>query len=411
MIGTGRKEHVAVAHSGMPDHLSQPADAADGTDVKEEHTAGGITLLRLPRIRKNRPGTAAGIDHEQLGRLESTGGAVRVTVIDYRADNVLVRTVDDIHAFVAAHRPDWSSVCWINVDGLTDMKVVRTLAEKYELHPLAVEDLLHVPQRPKVETFGEGPSGLPGTHPARLFVVARMLQLKDEHLSREQISFFVGHRTLLTFQESPGDVWDPIRRRLQQPGSQLRRGDASFLLYALIDAIVDHCFPILEFFGERLEELEEQVLLGAAEEVLPEIHRLRRELLLFRREAWPMRDVIRTLQREPHECMGEITRTYLRDVHDHIVQIIDLCDTYREFAAGLAETYMSSLSVRMNEVIKVLTIITTIFIPITFLAGVYGMNFRHMPEEEWVWAYPAFWVVCLSLAGGMMIYFKRKGWL
>lgn len=367
--------------------------------------------LRLPRIRKNRPGTAAGIDHEQLDRLPSTPGAVRVTVIDYRADNVLVRTIDDIDEFVAGHRPEWSGVCWINVDGLTDLRCISTLAEKYELHPLAVEDLLHVPQRPKVDTFGEGPSGLPGSHPARLFVVARMLQLANDRLTSEQISFFVGHRTLLTFQETPGDVWDPIRRRLQNPSSQLRRADASFLLYSLLDAIVDHCFPILEFYGERLEEIEDRVLLGTGQEVLSDIHRLRRELLLFRREVWPMRDVVRTLQRESHECMGETTRTYLRDVHDHIVQILDLCDTYREFAAGLAETYMSSLSIRMNEVIKVLTIITTIFIPITFLAGVYGMNFTHMPEEDWVWAYPAFWTVCLVLTGGMLVWFKRRGWL
>ena len=151
-------------------------------------------------------------------------------MIDYRADNVLVRTIDDIDGFVASHRPDWSAVCWINVDGLTDMKSISALAAKYELHPLAVEDLLHVSQRPKVDAFGEGPAGLRGTNPARLFVIARMLQLREGHLSSEQVSFFVGHRTLLTFQEKPGDVWDPIRRRLQQPGSQLRRGDASFLL-------------------------------------------------------------------------------------------------------------------------------------------------------------------------------------
>jgi magnesium transporter len=238
-----------------------------------------------------------------------------------------------------------------------------------------------------------------------------MLQLVEGHLSSEQIAFFVGHKTLLTFQERPGDVWDPIRRRLKQPGSQLRRHDASFLLYALLDAIVDHCFPILESYGDRLESAEEQVLTGAGPREIPQIHRLRRELLLFRREVWPMRDVIRTLQREPHECMGETTRTYLRDVYDHSMQIIDLCDTYRELAAGLAETYTSSLSIRMNEVMKLLTIITTIFIPITFLAGVYGMNFRHMPEEDWVWAYPLFWVVCLTVTGGMLMWFRRKGWL
>jgi magnesium transporter len=368
--------------------------------------------LRLPKIRKDLPGTAAGIDRDQLAALRSsTPGEVRVTVIDYRADNVLLQTVDNIDDFVTHHRPGWSAVRWINVDGLTDTKIVKALAEKYELHPLAVEDLLHVPQRPKVDTYGEGPSGLPGTHPARLFVVARMLQLVQGHLSSEQIAFFVGHKTLLTFQERPGDVWDPIRRRLNQPGSQLRRHDASFLLYALLDAIVDHGFPILESYGDRLEAAEEQVLSGAAQQVIPQIHRLRRELLLFRREVWPMRDVIRTLQREPHECMGETTRTYLRDVYDHSIQIIDLCDTYRELAAGLAETYTSSLSIRMNEVMKLLTIITTIFIPITFLAGVYGMNFRHMPEDDWVWAYPVFWLVCLLVAGGMLLWFRRKQWL
>jgi magnesium transporter len=403
----------------MPDHLSEPAgvdravvrDADAAYGGRESTPAGAARGLRLPRIRKNRPGTEAGLDREELGTIESAPGDVRVTVIDYRADNVLVRTIDDVDAFVASHRPEWSSVCWINVDGLADTRIVRALAEKYELHPLAVEDLLHVPQRPKVDTFGEGPSGLPGTHPARLFVVARMLQLKNGHLASEQVSFFVGHRTLLTFQEAPGDVWDPIRRRLQKQGSLMRRSDASFLVYALLDAIIDHCFPILEFYGEQLEELEDRVLMGAGEEVIPRIHGLRRELLLFRREVWPMRDVIRTLQREPHECISETARTYFRDVHDHVVQILDLCDTYREFAAGLAETYMSSLSIRMNEVMKLLTIITTIFIPITFLAGVYGMNFHYMPEDDWVLAYPLFWVVCLVMAGGMIVYFKRKGWM
>jgi magnesium transporter len=366
--------------------------------------------LRVPRIRRDRPGTPAGLDREQLAALPSISGEVKVTVINYCPDQARTETVDDIERFVAGHRPEWSKVSWINVDGLTDLKSVKALAGKYELHPLAVEDLLTLPQRPKVDAYGEGPSGLPGTHPARLFVVARMLQLIDGQLASEQISFFVGHRTLLTFQERPGDVWDPIRKRLNNAGSHLRRHDASFLLYALLDAIVDHCFPILESYGDRLEKLEEEVLAGAGQDVMARIHRLRRELLLFRREVWPMLDVIRTLQREPHECLGETTRTYLRDVHDHILQIIDLGDTYREFAAGLAETYMSSLSIRMNEVIKVLTIITTIFIPITFLAGVYGMNFRYMPEENWPWAYPTFWTVCLLLAGGMLVLFKRKGW-
>jgi magnesium transporter len=238
-----------------------------------------------------------------------------------------------------------------------------------------------------------------------------MLQLTDGLLTSEQVSFFVGHTTLLTFQEKPGNAWEPILRRLVKAGSQLRRHDASFLLYAMLDAVVDHGFPILDTYGERLEAIEDEVLEGAGQDVMARIHRLRRELLLFRREVWPMHDVIRSLQREPHECMGEMTRTYLRDVHDHILQIVDLCDTYREFAGGLAETYMSSLSVRMNEVMKLLTMITTIFIPISFLAGVFGMNFRYMPERDLPMAYPAFWLVCVSVAGGMLVWFKRRGWL
>jgi len=383
-------------------------DPSEGADV----TAPERWKLRLPRIRKNRPGTAPGIDQEQFeAQTSPPAGEVSVTVTDYCPDRVETQAVADLEAFVAVHRPEWSAVRWINVAGLSDLPTIQALAEKYELHPLAVEDLLHVPQRPKVDTFGEGPAGPERSHPARLFVVARMLQLRDGHLASEQISFFVGHRTLLSFQERPGDVWEPIRKRLAKPGSQLRRQDASFLLYSLLDAIVDHGFPILETYGAALEELEDQVLTGAAQQVLPRIHRMRRELLLFRREVWPMQDVIRTLQREPHECMAEVTRTYLRDVHDHIVQIIDLCDTYREFAAGLAETNMSSLSIKMNEVMKLLTVITTIFIPITFLAGVYGMNFRHMPEVDRPLAYPAFWIVCLTVTGGMLVWFKRRGWL
>lgn len=367
--------------------------------------------IRLPRLRKGRPGAAAGIQHEELATLPSQPGGVKVTVVDYAADRVEAIVVEDIAAFTAKHRPEWSAVRWINVDGLTDMTILQALAEKYQLHPLALEDVLHIPQRPKVDTYGEGPSGAHVRHPARLFVVARMIQLVDSQLDLEQVSFFIGHKTLLTFQEKPGDVFDAIRRRLSAPRSQLLSSDASFLLYAMLDAIVDHCFPVLEHYGNRLEALEDEVLARPSEATIQQVHRLRRELLLLRREMWPMREVLHTLQRESHECLHDTTRMYLRDVYDHVIQIIELCETYRELANGLTETYMSSLSIRMNEVMKVLTIITTIFIPITFLAGVYGMNFHYFPELQWRWAYPAFWVICGSLGLGMLAWFKRKRWL
>ncbi len=194
-------------------------------------------------------------------------------------------------------------------------------------------------------------------------------------------------------------------------GRSCGTNDASFLAYSLIDAVVDEAFPILELFGDRLEELEDRVLQHPSQDTIQEIHRVKRELLLVRRAMWPMREVLQRMQRDPHECFSEITRTYIRDVYDHAIQIIDIVETYREMATGLTETYMTAMSNRMNEIMKVLTIIGTIFIPLTFLAGVYGMNFHHFPELEWPYAYPLFWVICLGTAGAMIAWFRRRGWL
>jgi magnesium transporter len=333
-------------------------------------------------------------------------GGAQITCIDYSPDRLQVEEVKDHGEFIARHRPEWSAVRWINVDGLSDLGVIRSLAEKYRLHPLAIEDVLHTPQRPKVQAFEEDEN-----YQARLFVVAREMTLVNESLHTEQISLFVGHRTVLTFQETPGDAWDAIRQRIRAQGSQLRRADASFLAYSLIDSIVDEAFPILEHFGDRLEDLEEAVLERPDPEVARDIHHLKRELLLVRRAMWPMREVLHKMQREPHECFSEITRTYLRDVYDHAIQVIDIVETYREVATGLSETYMTAASNRMSEIMKVLTVMGTIFIPLTFLAGVYGMNFHYFPELDWPWAYPLFWVICLLLAAGMITWFRRRGWL
>jgi magnesium transporter len=330
---------------------------------------------------------------------------VIVTCTDYSPDQVHVEQVTDLVNFIGRHRPPWAVVRWINIDGISDHSVIRAFAEKYALHPLAVEDLCQVPQRPKVEDYAAS-----GEHQARLFVVAKMLELVNGHLQCDQVSFFLGRNTLLTFQQQPGDIWDPIRQKIATRGSRLRGNDVSFLLYSLLDAIVDQCFPILEFYSDQLEELEDVVLATPSSDTLQRIHSFKRELLLMRRSAWPMREVINSLQRESHECMSDITRTYLRDVYDHSVQIIDLIESYREFASGLTETYMSALSIRMNEIMKVLTIMGTIFIPLTFLAGVYGMNMP-IPENEWRMSYPVFWGICIATAGGMLLWFKRRGWL
>ena len=359
----------------------------------------------LPRRTMPEPGASAGIEPDELSRRPSSSAPVHVTCIDYAVDRVQAETVTDIGAFTAGHRPDWSRVRWINIDGLTQMDVIRALAEKYQLHPLAIEDVLHTVQRPKVEDY---PSS--ADQPGRLFVVARAVEQDERHPHFDQISFFLGRRTLLTFQQTVGDVFDPIRQRLQTAGSRLRQHDASFLLYALLDAIVDHYFPLLEHYSEQLEEVEEQLLGRPGQDTLQQVHAIKRELLLLRRAAWPMRELLAQLQREQHECLSEMAQTYLRDVYDHSVQIIDLIETYREIATALTETYISILSNRTNEIMKVLTIMGTIFIPLTFLAGVYGMNMP-IPENQWAATYPVFWGVCCAVAGGMLLWFRRRGWL
>jgi magnesium transporter len=363
-------------------------------------------LLLPRRFKRAKPGSGPGLEPADLSALPNEPGAGRITCIDYSHSDVRFEEVKDLREFIDGHRPEWSAVRWINVDGLSDLDVIRAVAEKYSLHPLTIEDVLAVPQRPKVEAFEtEGPSK------ARLFILTRMMELVDGHVQTEQVSIFVGHTTVLTLQEWPGDVWDPVRARLRAAGSQVRRSDASFLAYTLIDTMVDHVFPILEQFGDRLEALEDEVFARPGPDTIQEIHRIRRELLLVRRAMWPMREVLQRLHREPHECVSDITRIYFRDVYEHVVQLIDIVETYRELATGLTEAYMSALSNRMNEIVKVLTIIGTIFIPLTFLAGVYGMNFKHLPELEWHWGYALFWAVSAAIAAGMIAWFRVRGWI
>jgi len=352
-------------------------------------------------------GAPPGLEHDELAKLPSGPAPVYVTCIDYGPGHAQQQRIEDLEGFLAHHRPEWSVVRWINVDGLSNMRVIHALATKYELHPLAVEDLLHLRQRAKVEAYGGEDTGLR----ARLFIVVRMLELQDEHLCSDQISMFLGHNTVLTFQQEPGDVWDPIRQRIQTKGSRLRISDASFLAYSLLDAIVDHFFPLLEYYGERMDALELTILDAPQHNTLDQIHEIKRDLLVLRSVAWPLRELVLSLQRDPHECVSDTTRVYLRDLYDHVVQIIEIIETYRERASDLTDSYMSRVSNRMNEIMKVLTVISTIFIPLTFLAGVYGMNFRRLPELDLIWAYPAFWIMCGLIAGIMVLFFRRKGWL
>ena len=291
------------------------------------------------------------------------------------------------------------------MEGFGQPEIIRALAEKYQLHPLAVEDVLHTVQRPKAEDYPGS-----GDHPGRLFVVVRAIAVDQGHVCTEQVSFFLGRTTLLTFQEIPGDVFEVIRPRIENRVSRLRENDVSFLFYSLVDVVVDSYFPVLEVLSERLDQLEDDVLAEPNEPVLQRVHDAKRELLMLRRAAWPMRDLLAVLLREKHECLSETTRTYFRDVYDHCSQIIDLIETSREMTTAIAETHMSATSNRLNAAMKVLTTISTIFIPVTFLAGVYGMNMA-IPENEWPGMYYVFWTLCIGIAGMMLFWLRRQHWL
>lgn len=351
--------------------------------------------------------SAPGIEHDEIKDLHHTTDKVTIIVCDYSPGQVMIQEITDLENFLGRHRPEWTSVRWINVSGLSDVSAMQALATKYDLHPLAIEDIFQKTHRPKVEAYG----GEDTEFMARLFIITHAMYSENGELKNEQVSIFLGHKTVLSFQEGFNQLWEPIMQRLKTKGSRLRANDASFLAYCLLDELVDRNYPILEKFSERTEELETMILNYSKPNLIKDINHLNRELLKMRRIIWPMREVVSSLQRDPHECISEVTQVYLRDLYDHVIQIVDLIETNREIVSELTDTYMSSVSNRMNEIMKVLTLIGTIFIPLTFLAGVYGMNFTHFPELNMPWAYPLFWIVCVMAAVAMIWMFKRRKWL
>jgi magnesium transporter len=379
-------------------------DARPGA-IGLRHLAGPAVSSDMPRLTMPAPGTAAGIEADELTSRSNGPGSVTVTCADYSPTEVEIREVNDLGEFLWEHRPAWSRVRWVDIVGLSDMEVIRALAVKYGLHPLAVEDVVRTVERPKAEDFAAS-----GDQPGRLFVVARAIDQREGRVHSDQVSMFLGRTTLLTFQDVHRTDLEPIRQRIRTAGSRLRENDASFLLYVLLDGIVDRYYPLLENYSERLEDLEDELLERPSQGTLEQMHAIKRELMLIRRAAWPMRELIANLQRDKHECLSETSQTYLRDVHDHCTQIIDLIETYREIANAIGETWISVTSNKTNDVVKVLTIIGTIFIPLTFLAGVYGMNMP-IPENASAMAYPLFWATCIVVAAGMLLWFRRRGWL
>ena len=326
---------------------------------------------------------------------------LKITVFDYDEGQVQEKELQTIQeCFVFKDKP---TVTWVDVDHIDDVKMVEGLGECYGLHPLVLEDIMNTDQRPKIEDYGE-----------YTFIVLKMLHYQERsgQIESEQISLILGQNFVFSFQEGKtGDVFGPIRDRIRNGKGRVRKMGADYLVYSLIDAIVDNYFVILEKLGERVEFLEEELVAQPTPSTLKEIHSLKREMIFLRKAVWPLREVIGVLERGESPLIQETTRIYLRDVYDHTIQVIDTIETIRDMVSGMLDIYLSSISNRLNAVMKVLTIIATVFMPLTFLAGLYGMNFKHMPELEWPWGYPMVLMIMLAVGSSMLIYFKKKKWL
>lgn len=356
-----------------------------------------------PKVGKrfHAPGTAPGT----LRPVEAPGaGPTRITVIDYGPDHLEEKVVERVEELLPYR--DAPTITWINIEGLHDVALLESLGKHFGIHALTLEDVLNCGQRPKIEDYG-----------TYHFLVLKSLAIREGSLELEQISFILGKNYVLTIQEVPGDSFEAVRQRIRRGKGLIRKAGADYLLYALVDALIDEFFPILESFGEQIEELEDKVILSPSPQILQQVHAVKRDLLVLRRTAWPERDTISSFSREESHLIRPETLVFVRDCYDHIIQVIDMIETYRDLASGLQEAYLSSLSNRMNEIMKVLTIISTIFIPLTFIAGIYGMNFDpraspwNMPELEWYWGYPFSLAVMAVVAVALIIFFRRKGWL
>jgi magnesium transporter len=332
---------------------------------------------------------------------EKKRDTVRITVIDYDEDGFQekeLQTIEECYLFKKS-----PSVTWINIDGLHDTGLITKLGECYGFHPLMLEDIANTQQRPKLDDYTE-----------YLYIVLKMLyqNLHNGGIMTEQVSLIAGANFVISFQEGiEGDVFSPVRESIRSNKNRLRKLGADYLLYSLIDAVVDSYFSILENMGEEIETTEDMLILNPESQTLRAIHTLKRELVILRKAVWPLRELISKLERNESSLIQVQTKIYLRDVYDHTIQIIDTVETYRDMVSGMIDIYLSSISNRMNAVMKVLTIIATIFMPLTFLVGVYGMNFKHMPELDMVWGYPALWIVMVLISLLMLLFFKRKKWL
>jgi magnesium transporter len=324
----------------------------------------------------------------------------RVAVVEYDGQDFQGKELKNFETcYIFPKEP---AVTWVNVVGIQQVEVLEKLGNCFTVHPLALEDILNTEQRPKVEDYGED-----------LFIVVKLITYneKKDEVEAEQISLILRPNALISFQEKEGDDFAAVKERLRAGKGRLRKMGADYLAYTLLDVVVDQYFVVLEKLGERIEVLEGKLLADPGTATLQKIQNLKREMLLLRKWIWPLREIISSLERGEFSVIQESTRIYLRDVYDHAIQVMDAVEIYRDMLSGMLDIYLSSLNNRMNAVMKVLTIIATIFMPLTFLAGVYGMNFKHMPELDWPWGYPLILVVMAFVAILMLTLFRRKKWL
>ncbi|MCC5646412.1 magnesium/cobalt transporter CorA [Nostoc sp. CHAB 5824] len=367
-------------------------------------------LHRLPKILNkphenefyHQPGTVPGTIF-----IDADAPTPIIFLIDYNQTDFIreqIATPEECATYLNSE-----SISWVDVQGLGSQDILQRLGNVFELHPLVLEDIVNVPERPKTEDYED-----------QLLFIARMVVPKERTCGfySEQVSLILGKNYLLTVQEEPEhDCFEGVRSRIEKNKGIIRKQGADYLAYAVLDAIIDGFFPVLELYGERIEELEEEVIVRPTPQTLQNIYQIRRELLQLRRAIWPQRDAINSLIRDGSELIGEEVRIYLRDCYDHTVQVMDMVETYRELASGLMDVYLSAVSNKMNEIMKVLTVISSIFIPLTFVAGIYGMNFNtekspyNMPELNSYWGYPICLAVMGAIALGLLFFFWRRGWL
>ncbi len=331
---------------------------------------------------------------------DASDKSVQIAVIGFAPEGVDERQFEQIEQYLQS--PCDRAVVWVNVEGVHDVELIRTLGEKHSFHPLVLEDIVNTVQRPKIEDYGD-----------YLFIVLKMLHSTEEgDFNSEQLSIILGPDYLFTFQEGiKGDAFDSVRDRIRSGKGKIRTMGADYLAYALIDAIVDGYFSVLEGFGERIVDIEEELTLTPDQKALHKINAMKKEIIYLRKTVWPLREAISFLERGDSDLLHDATRIYFRDVYDHTVQVIDTVETYRDLLSGMLDLYLSSISNRTNEVMKFLTVIGTIFMPLTFLVGVYGMNFKHFPELEWKNGYFVLWGVMIAMALLMVAYFRKKRWL